>query len=323
MTVHRRPGGGGRGGASVRRTRISLSALVAITAGLGVAAPAPGSADPEPMSTNPSGASRPVSPDASVPNDESELLAGPRLRLSDARTLIERNAKGEFRRLTNRPEEEAVKRLDLDPSVRAQVDDVVAQRRTELRLFVIDHMDEALEIVTATESKDRDKAEELSRRLYRAFSPDQPRDPLMPALARVLSLDDIAEVHRLVNEYWEGLVAWELRNRKPKDRTPEKCRETEERLAYQVFKDELRSAYETSLQPYREKFERLEKAVRPTPGQRQEIVDIVKEYVRRTRTRPSEAERKEVMGRIYRVLDDDRRAKFFDLVVGDVAAGMW
>jgi len=30
-----------------------------------------------------------------------------------------------------------------------------------------------------------------------------------------------------------------------------------------------------------------------------------------------------VMGRIYRVLDDDRRAKFFDLVVGDVAAGMW
>ena len=47
MTVHRKPGGGGRSGASVRRSRISLSALVAIAAGLGVTAPAPGSADPE------------------------------------------------------------------------------------------------------------------------------------------------------------------------------------------------------------------------------------------------------------------------------------
>lgn len=195
--------------------------------------------------------------------------------------------------------------------------------KARLGVLLVQHVDRAVEIADAMKNKDRDAAARLAKELYTEFNPSGERDPLAAEFRDVLNAEQSREFQRLLDEYWTEHVQWETRSRKSKDKTPEKLKEVEAKLAFQLFRDELKASYETTLQPYREKMERLESAVEPTTEQREEIVSIVCAYIRETRTRPTPDQRREVMGRIYRVLDEDRRAKLFELVVSDVAAGMW
>ncbi len=284
--------------------------------------PEPTPSGPAPSQPTPTGESGSGERREDAGVGEAGLLAGPSVP-STARSIVKRDAKGGFSRLSTRPEFEAARALDLDPETSAKIKDIVTEYRTRLGVLLVQNVDRAVEIADAVKNKDRDAAARLARELYSEFNPQGERDPLAAEVREVLDKEQSREFQRLLDEYWTEHVQWETRSRKPKDKTPEKLQETESKLAFQLFRDELKASYETTLQPYREKMERLEIAVEPTTAQREEIVAIVTAYIRETRTRPTPDQRREVMGKIYRVLDEDRRAKLFELVVSDVAAGMW
>jgi hypothetical protein len=250
-------------------------------------------------------------------------LGGPRVPERVARTLVVRDAKGGFKRIDGRPEAAALALLDLDPETLERARDAVTDRAVTIGVLLIDHLDQAKAIADAMNGKDRDRASELVSDLWKKLEPDSPRDPLMAGLSQVLSVEQIAETHRLVDEYWDAWVQWELRARKSKERTPEVCAKTEQRLSLELFKDELRRAYEATLKPYREKLDKLYELIDPTPDQREAIVSLVIDYLRTTRTKATVDQRRALLSGIYKALDEDRRAKLFDIVAREVAAGTW
>lgn len=253
------------------------------------------------------------------PQPDDGVLRGPSVPENVAKTLVRRDARGTFQRIEGRPEDAAVALLELEPAVREQARAAGGDRAVAVGIMLIDHIDEVKVIAEATEKGDRDRAAELLRELRKSFEPDQPRNPLLPRLAEVLTHDQHEELTRLVNDYWNAWIDWELRNSKDKS---DKARDrVADRLSFTLFQDEVRRAYERVIKPYRDKIESLYLALEPTPEQREAIREIVIDYIREARTKPTAEQRRGVLGKIYRALDEERRAKFFDIVAREVSAG--
>ncbi|CAG0982611.1 hypothetical protein PHYC_01850 [Phycisphaerales bacterium] len=247
------------------------------------------------------------------------VLRGPTVPEQVARTLVRRDARGNFQRLDGRPEDAAVALLELEPAAREQAKSVGGDRAVSVGILLIDHIDQVKVIAEANEKGERDRAAELLRDLRKEFEPEPSRNPLLPKLAEVLTNAQEAELMRLVDDYWNAWIDWELRNSKDKS---EKARErVAERLSFSLFQQEVRQAYERVIKPYRDKIEGLYLALDPTDEQREAIREIVIGYIREARTRPTSEQRRAVLGKIYRALDEERKARFFDIVAKEISAG--
>lgn len=253
-------------------------------------------------------------PGAQPPPDEP--LRGPAVSERVARTLVRFNARGEFLRVEGRPDEAALAVLPIDASRRERAQAAVTERGTALGVLLVDHIDLVKEATDAIQAGDRDRAQALSREMYALYVPDGARDPVAAVLKGVLSGEEYAELTRLVDEYWKAWIDWELRS--ARDRTDAARTRAQEQLAYGLFQEELRLAYERTLRPYQERIETIARAVEPTPEQRAEIRLIIIDYIRQGRLRPTPELRREILRRIYLALDEDRRTKFFDLVVTQI-----
>jgi hypothetical protein len=85
------------------------------------------------------------------------------------------------------------------------------------------------------------------------------------------------------------------------------------RLAFDLFQQEFRQAYERTLRPLRTKFDVLVQSVEPTDEQKQAIRAILHEYIRAGRLDPTPELQQEAARRIYQVLDEGRRQRLFEV----------
>ncbi|GJQ28225.1 MAG: hypothetical protein HBSAPP03_01090 [Phycisphaerae bacterium] len=254
-------------------------------------------------------AARAAAQDAS-PSDTP--LKGPQIPREVAVTLVERDARGNFRRVEGRPEEAAAAKVLVEDAERERVREVGTARATAIGVFLIEHADRVREVADATLAGERDRASDMVRELWREFEPGEPEMPLVAPLASVMTEAQQAEIRRLVEEYWAAWIDWELRN--ARDKSDAARQRTRARLAFTLFQEEVRQAYERVIKPYADRIEALYAALDPTPEQRDAIKAVVIAFVRESKTRPTREQRHEVLTAIYRVLDDERRVKFFDLV---------
>lgn len=252
--------------------------------------------------------------------EKSDPLRGPLVPERATRTIVRHDARGNFVRIEGRPEDAAVGVLELEPEVRERVVGVRLDRAVAMGMHLVDEIDSLKGITDATKEGDRARATELMQGLWHAIDGEKPvRDPLLRPLAQVLSPEHQAEVARLVEEYWGAWVAWE--GRAMMDQTPEGRRRVEERLSFQLFQEEARGAYERTLRPYNERMEAMYRALEPTAEQRAAIRGIYIEFIKATRLRPTADDRRAAVRRIYDALDEERRAKLFDLVVRQIDMG--
>lgn len=241
------------------------------------------------------------------------VLGGPRVPVSVAKTLVRFNARGEFQRAEGRPEEAALALLNLDAATRDKARVVVVDRAVALGVALVSDIDLVKKAADFLEAKQRDKAVEVVREIYDHFEPGHERDPLREKLHAVLGPDESMEFDRLVDEYWAAWIDWELRNAKDKgDKARERVRD---RLAFQLFQEEVRRSYDATLKPYRERLDALFERLKPTPEQRDAIRGVVTDYIRETRLKPTPEQRAAAIMKIYAALDDERRAKLFEMVV--------
>jgi len=236
---------------------------------------------------------------------DADALRGP--DVPEHKTIVRYGMNDDFRRVEGRPEAVALQLLDLDPETREHANTIVEQRAADVAVMLVDRIDTIREMTDESLAGNADRAAELMRELYIGFQPDQARDPLLAPLAGVLDDEQLAELERMLDEYWSAWVASEI----GATATDEQRAQGERRLAFQLFQEEVRRGYEVSLRRYKQAMDAVYEAVQPTDEQRAGIRGIIIEHIKTTRLKATPAQRRETMMQIYRLLDDERREKLF------------
>jgi hypothetical protein len=289
----------------------------------------------EPATPPPPAAEVPSAPSATTPAKEplpaapanDAPLAGPAVPEQKTLTLVQHDAKGSLIRVNGRPEIAAAGLLDLDADARKAVRAAETQRLVDISVLLVERFDDTCVLTDAIAANKRDDARPILKSFAMSLgvitADGLPvRMPLASAIDASLSPSQRAQVRTLVDEYFDAMLGREFRNRKqpPSDEDRAKA---ELRVAQQIFESELRAAYDQSIKPYRERLDRMMKELDPTPEQRESARGIVIEYLRASRLKPTLEQRQDVMGKLYRLLDEERRARLFELVVTQSAGGMW
>ncbi len=245
------------------------------------------------------------------PADAPDLLKGPEVPESIARTLIRFDAQGRFQRTEGRPEEAAITLLELESEARDAARQAAAARRETLRGYLIDNLDLIIASADFQEAGDREKVQGILRQMRDALDPQHERSPALNAICATLAEEHASELRRLVDEYWNALADWELRN--SRDKSEAARQRVFDRVGFDLFQQDIRQAYERTLRPLRNKFDTIVQSVDATDEQKQAIRAILHEYIRAGRLDPSPDLQQEAARRVYQVLDEDRRRKLFEV----------
>lgn len=238
------------------------------------------------------------------------MLRGPEVPDEVMHTIVRHDAMGRFVRVEGRPEEAALGQLQLDPVRRDQARQVILDRAAALSRLLIERIDLVKDATDAALNRDNARAQALARSLYDIFEPGHEHAPLLAPLEKVLSAEEHARLGRMVDEYWSAWIAWEQRNSRQKD-----DQAVRQRLAFGLFQEEVRQAYERTLRPWRDRIDRIYTAVDATPEQKQAIRDAVIDFIRASGLRPSAEQRQDLARRIYEALDEDRRVRLVALAL--------
>lgn len=248
---------------------------------------------------------QPESPPGIAQPDELLPLAGPAVSDAHTRTLVEHAMTGRFEPIEGRPELAAALLLDLDSDTRERIRALSEARDVAIVSFILNHLDDLRTMTDAqTEGRPED-AQRILRSWWQLQDEGHTRLPLRPALAEILSGDQLEEVSRITAEYVDAWVT----ARKRRSETPDQAAE---RLSFEIFEREVRRAYDASLRTTRQAMEGIYEAVDPTDEQRETIREIVIEHLKSTRLKATPDQRRATMRRIYDALDDDRQALLFD-----------
>lgn len=248
---------------------------------------------------------------------QTDSLRGPTVPDTARRTLIHRSMTGDFQRVEGRPEAAALQLLDLDNETRERATKVLDARDMAVAMLLVEEIDAVKVISDATIAEDRPLVNELMHELWATFDPETSRSPLLAPLAEVLPPAQHAELTRIVDEYWDALVAWQTRNQTDDD--PEQAagrrEQTERRLAYEMFAAEVGTGYNATLLRYRQAMDALYESVQPTDEQREQIRTILIDHIRETQLQPTPEQRRATNRRIYELLDEERRGLMFDYLL--------
>ena len=247
-------------------------------------------------------------PDSAVVDEA--LLRGPTVPDHVVRTLVNIDMGGKFTPLQGRPTEAALGLMLIEPDRRASAREVAEARSLSIGMLLVDNIDLVKEASDATKAGDNAKTQKVYRRLYKQFDPDHVRDPLLAPLQEILSPTQHEEVQRLVNEYWDASINWALRN--AKDKSDAARKKTQRRLSFQLFRREIGEAYKWSLRPIQQRLESIYQATEPTEEQRSAIRNVMIDYIRESRLRPTPEQRQTAAARIYDLLDEAQRLKLFE-----------
>ena len=255
-----------------------------------------------------------VAPAASAqpdPGMADDPLRGPEVPDTRTRTLVKKTMTGRLERLQVRPEVAALQELDLDAETAEAARQVVDDRSFAVTMMLVDELDRIKEMTDKRTAGDNEGAQAIFDEMWEAFEPDAPRSPLIKPLGAVLDDEQTASLRELVDEYWESLIDWELRNNEQRRQNPEVRKRVERRVALRMFQREVQEGYEASLRRYQQAIDAVADAVKPTPEQRHEIRMIIIEHIKRTRLSATPEQRRATNLEIYRMLDDDRKEKLF------------
>jgi len=248
--------------------------------------------------------------DEMTPGVDPDLLRGPTVPQAVVQSLVNVDAAGNFVPLPVRPEEAAIEMATLDPMHRDEAQAAIAARRTVVGMLLVENIDLVKEGTDAIMSGDRERAQAIYRDLYVQFDPTLARDPLLRDFTDILSPAELAEVTRLVDEYWGAWLAWELRN--AGDVNDETRAKREQALAFQLFQQEVGEAYDWALRPFRQKLDTLYAITEPNPEQRAAMREIIIDYIRASQLEPTPEQRREVTDRMYDLLDEVQRKRLFE-----------
>lgn len=246
-------------------------------------------------------------PNATTTQDD--LLRGPTVPDNVVQTLVNIDMGGKFIPLQGRPEEAALQLVFIDPEHQEGAHEVAQARRIATGMLLVDNIDVVKEASDAIRAGKKDKAQAVYRQLHDQFNPDHVRDPLLDAWKDVLSEQEVHQIQQLVDEYWDACIEWELRNARDHSDTVRK--KTQRRLSFQLFKREIGEAYNWSLRPTQQRLESIYQATEPTEEQRAAIREVMIDYIRQSRLRPTPEQRQTAAARIYDLLDEKQRLKLF------------
>ena len=247
-----------------------------------------------------------------VPAPAQELpdpLRGPSVETRELKTLVHQGMTRGFARVEGRPEAAALELLELDAETAARARAVVDARATELAMLLVEEIDSVREITDRMTAGDGEGARRTLLALWERFEPGMPRSPMLDGLSAVLDDDAMAEMNRLLDEYWD---AW-IESHAPA--TDAQRAQIQNRLAFELFQQEVREAYDISLRRYRQALDAIYNATDPTPEQRSAIRDLVIQHIKDTRLSATPEQRRAATRRIYDLLDSERQAKLFDYIL--------
>ncbi len=235
-------------------------------------------------------------------------LRGPDVNQRESKTLVHRGMTREFTPVEGRPEAAALELLDLDADTAARARAVVDARATDIAMLLVDEIDSVREITDQMTAGDTGAARQTLLKLWERYEPGRPRSPLLVELGEILSPEQMVETRRLLDEYWDAWIESE-------GAAGGTRREVERRLAFALFQQEVREAYDISLRRYKQALDAIYDATDPTPEQREAIRNLVIQHIKDTRLQADPEQRRAAMRRIYDLLDQQRRAKLFDYML--------
>ncbi len=238
-----------------------------------------------------------------------DLLRGPTVPDNVVQTLVNIDMGGKFIPLQGRPEEAALELVFIDPERQEGAHEVAQARRIATGMLLVDNIDVVKEASDAIRAGENDKAQAVYRQLHDRFNPNHLRDPLLDAWEGVLSEQEVQQIQQIVDEYWDAWIEWELRN--ARDRSDTARKKTQRRLSFRLFQREIGEAYNWSLRPIQQRLESIYQATEPTEEQRAAIREVMIDYIRQSRLRPTPEQRQTAASRIYDLLDETQRLKLF------------
>lgn len=266
---------------------------------------------------------------ASAPS-ETELLRGPALAPDRATvSLVRRNFEGVIEKLTIRPEEAALKLIELTETERGAVQTVLSARASAFDRLFREELDAILEIGPAFESGQVLRGLHLLGRLYESFAAIAGEKELLDQLAEVLPVEKAARLRALVNEYTDALVFQELGlERAGADGAAArlnigqriKAAVLRRQIAIEHFGLELQQAAERTFRGDDDgKFEALLNKLDLTPEQRKAIYKDAITFAQRSMGMEGESPEKEAIAelllQVYDRLDEAQRRKLFEAVI--------
>ena len=242
--------------------------------------------------------------------DRSNTLKGPSVSTETQNTLGTTDMNGHFTPVEGRPELAAFSLVTKDQSNLAAARDLDNKRTQDLTIFLVDEIDAVRDITDSITAGEEVKAQLLLAQLRQRFNPELPRDPLAPELEKMLDENQLAEFHRILDDYWHRWIQAEHPEQKIKQGS-KLAAKYEHTLNHELFQQDIRLAYENSLQRYRQTLDAIYTAVQPTDDQHAQIRALVIEHVKDTRLKATSPQRQDLMLEIYHLLDEDRQEKLF------------
>jgi hypothetical protein len=259
----------------------------------------------DPMQTVPTSTPAPAAtPSSASDSDDMSMMSGPKVNDIASRTLVRTDMQNRFQRLDVRPEEAALNLLAMDPDRKELARAKVLDRADALRAHLAKNIELVKEFADPSITSDNAKTQQLAKDLFASFDADKSRDPLVPALATVLTQQEQTQLQRLIDEYWE---AWIASEQKASPKTP---RETIiERLIARTFAAEVSKMYDSALRPAKQKLDSIITTVGATDEQKSALRLAFVDYIRTAQLRPTDDHKAQLARAIYTILTEAQRVK--------------
>ena len=210
------------------------------------------------------------------PEGAPDPLAGPRITTAVKKlTLVERDFDGKVRRLEVSPEEEAVRRLELDEATKGKVNEAIAARSKLFDDFVRQNLDLLLKFASSHGNKaDRGM---LLRETFEKAAPIREHGRLQEHVLAVLPEDKKQAFTQLVDEYRNAVIAEEAKL--PNEQGKQSGRTgAAMRVGLEQFGQDVKRAYERVIAEGQGKLETFLKNLDLSTEQDQKIRKMVVDF---------------------------------------------
>jgi hypothetical protein len=234
-------------------------------------------------------------------------LAGPSVGRASGEgeqpTIVRRLFGGEVERHDELPEVVALRALKLSPEEERATQEILVERSRVLDQFVLEQLDQLIELSTSMAAGDRRGAAKAGLSLIGALEGLHREGSLPRRLRAVLSAENRARFQRLLDEYWNALVEERLG---AGDSTQGRVGVLlDERL--KSFGREVERAFRRQLASGGLITRYLADALHLTQEQACRVRELADEFMRQTGGEPTEAQRVSYLLRLNQVLDSEQR----------------
>lgn len=251
--------------------------------------------------------------------DDDAPLAGPPVeRRQVAPSIVERTFEGSLKRPEVRPEEAAVRKLDLSPDELARVEDVLAERSAMLDTVVRGNIELLVRMNSARIAGDQPAVNESTRMLREALRPLAASGRLSERLTAAMTPEHAEQFRWMVRDYLRALAREGSRSRPsgdPMDSQDEPSRGAVARVMVELLVQEVRRSYDRIAAEAQERLDALVERLELTPEQQSAVGELAREFGEKTKLNPTPAQRAELFSRVVALLTPAQRARAIELAL--------